>query len=532
MHQVLVQPLAVGTSRGQAVLDLVVAHDAALGCVDQEHAPGLQAALLDHRALGNFDHAGLRRHDHQTVAGDHVARGTQPVAVENRADHCPVGERDRGRAVPRLHPGGVVLVERFALGAHLGVMLPGLGDHHQDGLSHRVAAQRQEFEHLVEAGGVAGAGRADGEGPLQALQRRRGQQRLPGPHPVAVAGDGVDLAVVGDHAVGVGQRPRREGVGGEAGVDQRQRALDPLVAQIGVERRELAGHQHPLVDQRPGAEAREVDAGVGRRRAAHGRVVVLGRLVAGAPRSDLVLDALAHDVDPPVQIEAREVVAGDEHLTEAGYRGPRARAQDGGVDGDVPPTDHLEALGPHDALHLRRRLLGVVVGGRQEPDAGGVMARGRELVVDHVAQEPVRYLDQDAGAVAGERVGAQCPPVLEIAQGPHAQSHHAVGGLPADVAHEADAAGVVLVLRVVEALGLCGVGSHRSPRGRLDRRWQRFSGRTGVPEPRLARRREGRHWPLTARNASRQPTGQLPRTVKPGARPDQRWATRVRSLAR
>ena len=205
--QVLVQPRPVGAARGEAVLDLVVAHDAALGGVDQEHAPGLQPSLLHHRALGHVDDAGLRRHHHEAVAGDLVAGGTQAVAIQHRADDGAVGEGDRGGTVPRLHAGGVVLVERLALGAHLGVMLPRLGDHHQHGLCHRVAAEGQQFEHLVEAGGVAGAGSADREGPLDALQVRRRQQGLAGPHPVAVAGDGVDLAVVGDHAVGVGQRP-------------------------------------------------------------------------------------------------------------------------------------------------------------------------------------------------------------------------------------------------------------------------------------------------------------------------------------
>src|SRR3712207_7749585 len=46
------------------------------------------------------------------------------------------------------------------------------------------------------------------------------QQGFPGPHPVAVALDGVDLAVVGDHPIRVGEFPRREGVGGEPGVHQ------------------------------------------------------------------------------------------------------------------------------------------------------------------------------------------------------------------------------------------------------------------------------------------------------------------------
>ena len=86
----------------------------------------------------------------------------------------------------------------------------------------------------------------------------RGAQRLAGPHPVPVAGQGVDLAVVGHVPVGVGQRPRREGVGREAGVDQGQAADQPLVGEVGVELGQLVGGQHPLVGDGPGRQRREV----------------------------------------------------------------------------------------------------------------------------------------------------------------------------------------------------------------------------------------------------------------------------------
>ena len=81
------------------------------------------------------------------------------------------------------------------------------------------------------------------------------QRRLAGAHPVEVAGERVDLAVVGEQAQRLGELPAREGVGGEARVDDRERALQLGVAQVGVEARELRRAQHPLVDERPRAEA-------------------------------------------------------------------------------------------------------------------------------------------------------------------------------------------------------------------------------------------------------------------------------------
>ena len=79
---------------------------------------------------------------------------------------------DAGRAVPRLHHGGVEAVEGPLAGVHLGVVLPRLGDHHQHGVVQRATTEVEQLEHLVEAGRVGGAGRADREGPLDAGQER------------------------------------------------------------------------------------------------------------------------------------------------------------------------------------------------------------------------------------------------------------------------------------------------------------------------------------------------------------------------
>ena len=153
----------------------------------------------------------------EAVVGDPVAAGAQAVAVEHGADDGAVGEGDRCRAVPRLHERGVELVERPLVVGHRLVVLPRLRDHHQHGVGEAAAAEVQELERLVEAAGVGAVGRADREGPFEAGDELGLQQRLAGPDPVLVAAHGVDLAVVGDEPVGVGQRPRREGVGARSG---------------------------------------------------------------------------------------------------------------------------------------------------------------------------------------------------------------------------------------------------------------------------------------------------------------------------
>ncbi len=233
--------------------------------------PGWSRPLRTTRVGSRSSTPGLGRQHHEPVVGHRVAAGAQAVAVQDRADQGAVGEGHTGGAVPRLHERRVELVEGPALGVHLLVVLPGLRDHHEDGVGQRATAQVQQLQGLVEGRRVGRPGRADGEQPLEVAGDQVGDElALARPHPVPVALDGVDLAVVGDQPVGVGQRPAREGVGGEPGVHQRQLGLEPAVRQVGEERLELArrracpcrrGCGRTATGSRPRSRARRACAG-------------------------------------------------------------------------------------------------------------------------------------------------------------------------------------------------------------------------------------------------------------------------------
>ncbi len=260
-YEPAIEPLLVRVLGRERGLDLVVGDHAALRGVHEEHLAGLEAALAHHLVRRHVEHADLAGHDHEVVVGDPVAARAQPVAVEHRADHRAVGERDRRRTVPRLHQRRVVLVERAPLRIHRLVVLPGLRDHHQHRVVQRPAREVQQLEGLVEAGGVARTRCADGKHPLEVagddVARHPALARL---HPVLVALHGVDLAVVRDHPVGMRERPARERVRGETRVQEHERALDALVGEVEVELRHLPAREHALVDHGAARETREVDA--------------------------------------------------------------------------------------------------------------------------------------------------------------------------------------------------------------------------------------------------------------------------------
>ncbi len=111
VHGVAHEPLAVGPAGGDLALDLAVLDDAPPLEVDEEQLAGLQAPKTPDALGRDVEQSALRAEHHEAVDGLHPAPGPQAVAVERRADHAPVGERDRGGPVPRLHQAGVEGVE-------------------------------------------------------------------------------------------------------------------------------------------------------------------------------------------------------------------------------------------------------------------------------------------------------------------------------------------------------------------------------------------------------------------------------------
>ena len=123
-------------------------------------------------------------------------------------------------------------------------------------------------------------------------KRSDGHQRFARLHPVDVAAQRVDLAVVRDEPVRMRQRPRRKGVRAEPLVDERERRLHARIVQIGKHPVDLVRDEHALVDQGPRRQADDVE----------------GTRPRNRQRVDSVLHALADDVE--LALEGR-VALGD-----------------------------------------------------------------------------------------------------------------------------------------------------------------------------------------------------------------------------
>src|SRR5262249_41291547 len=389
--------------------------------------------------LVDTDHAGLGAGEQQAIAGYGVAQRAQPVAV-HASDHPIAAERaDPGRPVPRLHHGVAVAVEIAVRLGHGLAFGPRIGN--QQALDHRQGAADADhrFEHVVEHRRIGAAGLDDrlDVGHVVAIDGGR-HARLMRLHPVDVALQRVDLAVVSDDAERLRQMPGRKRVRRVALVIDGEVGDEAFVEQIGIERGQLLGQEHALVDHRPAGHGADVE--------------LLNRLLHRR-----LLDAPADDIEIDLELFfGRAEAVGDHDLLDLGPGRVRLLADDLDVHRYLAPAVDRVAVGQDLALDDdAAALLGAQVGAWQKDlaDAELPLAGHLPLATDVLLEEILRNLHVDAGAVAGLAVG------IDGAAMPHGLQRGNAGldDLPARLAvdggDQPDAAGIMLLRPVIESVG-------------------------------------------------------------------------------
>ena len=228
-------------------------------------------------------------------------------------------------------------------------------------------------------------------------------------------------------------------------MDERQRGFVARVQEIAVVRRELARENHALVDKRAGR---------------HRNRVVFGDFPV-TERIDLVGDDLAHNVEPALEFilagEARRTA--DENLLHDRLDRPHAFAESRIVDRHVAPAEHGQTFGRDDVFDDLPHLPARLGGARHEELTDRVVARLGEGEAELCAlrrEKLMGDLRQNSAAVAKRRIGADSAAMVEIDQDLQPLFEDVVRLEVPHVGHEADAAGIVLIARVVEAFGARG----------------------------------------------------------------------------
>ena len=103
----------------------------------------------------------------------------------------------------------MVFVEGLLGGIHRDMLRPRFGYHHHHRVRKRPACCQEQLEHVVECSSIALVHRCDDREDLRniATERRGFEHRMTRSHPIDVAAQGIDLAVVNHVAVWVCQLP-------------------------------------------------------------------------------------------------------------------------------------------------------------------------------------------------------------------------------------------------------------------------------------------------------------------------------------
>jgi hypothetical protein len=145
----------------------------------------------------------------------------------------------------------------------------------------------------------------------------------------------------------------------------------------------------------------------------------------------------------------------DEHLLHEGLAGLGGFPQGRIVGGHIPPAQDRLAFFLNDAFENAAALssLGRVGGGKEHAHA--VVARlgqGNALCCGHLVHKLMGQLQQNARSIPRIGLGTDRAPVGQVQQNRQPLLHNGVGLRSFHMDNEADTAGIVLELRVVEPL--------------------------------------------------------------------------------
>ncbi len=257
-------------------------------------------------------------------------------------------------------------------------------------------------------------------------------------HPVDVAAQGIDLAVMGQQMVRVGPVPAWEGVGGETGVYQSQSRDHLGITQVRIKLVHLHRHQHPFINDGAGRDAGDIPELI------HTGV------------ADLMDGTLIDDIQLAVE---GQLVAGSTRCQKqlAHHRFARLGGiTKGGVIGrHIAPAQQLDPLFLQDPLHHMAGAVAVRSVGRGKdhghPVAAGLgqfdSQRGADL-----AQKTIRHLQQNTCAVTGIGFAANRTAMIQVSQNGQGLPDDLMGGIPFDIGNKTNTTGIVLELGIVQPL--------------------------------------------------------------------------------
>ena len=248
-----------------------------------------------------------------------------------------------------------------------------------------------------------------------------------------------------DEAIGVGQLPRREGVGREPLVDERERRRAERVPQILVEAAHLIAEQKALIDDRARRQRRHVEA----RQA--GQVMLFSKrdqrvLRLFADGEELAFKrVLVRAVFPATDDE----LADDRHLLDHSF------AEACRVRRHITPADYGLAFLDAEIFKVLHAKVARSFILREEAHGDGIVTGcgKRDLgACRPVAEQRIGDLNEDARAVAQQWVGANGTAMVDVDENFEAAFDGFVRFHAFNIGNKADTARIMFVARVIKTL--------------------------------------------------------------------------------
>ena len=154
VHQVGVQPFAVGALLGVSSLDFLVFDQTLLYRIDQQHTARLKAGFLYDIRGGQIQNANFGGENQIIIPRLIPAAGAKTVAVEYRTNAVSVRKDNGGRPVPGFQHSGIILIKVLFCLAHPAVIGPWFRDGHHDSLGKLDPVHHEKLQGVVQHGGI------------------------------------------------------------------------------------------------------------------------------------------------------------------------------------------------------------------------------------------------------------------------------------------------------------------------------------------------------------------------------------------
>ena len=305
------------------------------------------------------------------------------------------------------------------------------------------AAHGQDLQRVIKASGVGAAWLNDRLEQVDVRTPEIGFQfGFTRVHPVAVAPDRVDFAIVGQHAERMGKGPRWKSVRTVALVEQGDCRLIFGVREVRVEFFQRCGDEEAFVNNRAVRE--------------RGNVEILNLVCSGA-----VLDLITGQEKSAFVVVIRHSSgSSNQYLLDEWHGGLGLFSQHVIVDRNLTPSKY-------EQLALFQNLFGdgacacglILVVRRQEHDAYTEIAWVVEGVPEllHFRRENfIRNLGGNPGPVTGFGIGVESSSVHQTADGEQGCLENGIRAFPTNLGNEPNATGVMLQIGIIESVRIAG----------------------------------------------------------------------------